>query len=51
MTASAGIADGREAVFGLRLKAFNVIVVLLALLVGGLLVGHIVFESVLQVGA
>ena len=43
--------DGREAVFGLRLKALNVVVVLLALLIGGLLVGHIVFESVLQVGA
>ncbi len=43
--------DGREAVFGLRLKAFNVLVVLLALLIGGLLVGHIVFENVLQVGA
>jgi hypothetical protein len=44
------VTDGREAVFGLRLKALNVGVVLLALLVGGLLVGHIVFESVLQVG-
>jgi hypothetical protein len=42
--------DGREAVFGLRLKALNVLVGLLALLIGGLLVGHIVFESVLQVG-
>jgi hypothetical protein len=43
--------DGREAVLGLRLKAFNVLVGLLALLIGGLLLGHIVFESVLQVGA
>ena len=44
-------SDGREAVLGLRLKAFNVLVGLIALAVGGLLVGHIVFESVLQVGA
>ena len=43
--------DGREAVLGLRLKGFNVVVGLLALVIGGLLLGHIVFESVLQLGA
>jgi len=43
-------ADGREAVLGLRLKGLNVAVGLLAPLIGGLLLGHIVFESVLQVG-
>jgi hypothetical protein len=43
--------SGREAVVGLRLKGLNVAVGLLALLIGGLLLGHIVFESVLQVGA
>jgi hypothetical protein len=43
--------DGREAVLGLRLKGLNVVVGLLALLIGGLLIGHIVFENVLQVGA
>jgi hypothetical protein len=43
--------SGREAVLGLRLKGLNVAVGLLALLIGGLLLGHIVFESVLQVGA
>ena len=42
---------GREAVVGLRLKWLNVAIGLLALVIGGLLVGHIVFESVLQVGA
>ncbi len=42
--------SGREAVLGLRLKGLNVAVGLLALLIGGLLLGHIVFESVLQVG-
>jgi hypothetical protein len=41
---------GREAVLGIRLKAANVVIGLLALLVGGLLVGHILAESVLQVG-
>ena len=44
-------ADGREAVLGVRLKALNVLVGLLALSIGGLLIGHIVFESVLQLGA
>jgi hypothetical protein len=43
--------SGREAVLGLRLKGLNVAVGLLALLIGGLLIGHILFESVLQVGA
>jgi hypothetical protein len=42
--------SGREAVLGLRLKGLNMVVGLLALLIGGLLLGHIVFESVLQVG-
>ena len=45
------VDSGREAVLGLRLKGLNVAVGLLALLSGGLLLGHIVFESVLQVGA
>lgn len=40
----------REAVLGVRLKAANVVIGLLALLIGGLFLGHIVFESVLQVG-
>ena len=44
-------ADGREAVLGVRLKALNVLVGLLALSIAGLLIGHIVFESVLQLGA
>jgi hypothetical protein len=43
--------SGREAVLGLRLKWLNVAVGLLALLVGALLVGHIVFESLLEMGA
>jgi hypothetical protein len=43
--------SGREAVLGLRLRALNVAVGLLALLIGGLLAGHIVFESVLELGA
>ena len=41
---------GREAVVGLRLKAANVAVGLVALAVGGLLVWHIVLESVLELG-
>jgi hypothetical protein len=41
---------GREAIVGVRLKAANVIVGLFALLIGVLLVGHILAESVLQVG-
>jgi hypothetical protein len=43
--------SGREAVLGLRLKLANVLIGLLALLIGGLLVGHIVLESVLEAGA
>jgi hypothetical protein len=42
---------GREAVLGVRLRALNVVIALIALLIGGLLLGHILFESVLQVGA
>ena len=42
--------SGHEAVLGVRLKAANVIIGLLALLIGTLLVGHILAESVLQVG-
>jgi hypothetical protein len=42
---------GREAVLGVRLRAVNVVIGLVALVVGGLLIGHILFESVLQVGA
>jgi hypothetical protein len=41
---------GREAVLGVRLKIANVIVSLLALAIGGLLLWHIVFESVMEVG-
>lgn len=43
-------AAGREAVVGVRLKAANVAIGLLALLIGVLLVDHILAESVLQVG-
>jgi len=39
-----------EAVVGLRLRAANLLVGLAALAVGGLLLGHIVVESVLQIG-
>ncbi len=42
--------SGREAILGVRLKAANVAIGLLALLIGVLLVGHILAESVLQVG-
>jgi hypothetical protein len=42
---------GREAVVGLRLRAANVAVALIALAVGGVLVWHIVFESVMELGA
>jgi hypothetical protein len=42
---------GREAVLGLRLQVANVMIGLLALVIGGLLVGHIVLESVLERGA
>jgi hypothetical protein len=44
--------DGeRLASFGVRLRWINIFVALMALLVGGLLVTHIMFESVMQVGA
>jgi hypothetical protein len=43
--------SGGSATIELRMKALNLVVALLALLIGGLLVGHIVFENVLQVGA
>lgn len=42
---------GREAVVAVKLRALNVAIGLLALAVGGLLVWHIVAESVLQTGA
>ena len=42
---------GREAVVGLRLRAGNVVVGLVALAVGGVIVWHIVFESVMELGA
>ena len=41
---------GREAVLGVRLMAANVLIGLLALVIGVLIVGHILAESVLQVG-
>ena len=44
-------ATGREAVLGVRLKAANVLIGLLALFIGVLIVGHILTESVLGVGA
>jgi hypothetical protein len=40
-----------SATVDIRLIVLNVMVVLLALLTGGLLVGHIVLESVLELGA
>jgi hypothetical protein len=40
-----------EVSLSVRLRVVNVAVVLLALAIGGLLVGHIVFESVMQIGA
>lgn len=42
---------GREAVLGVRLRAINVVIGLVALAIGGLLVGHILAETVLRVGA
>ena len=39
-----------EASVSIRLRAVNVIVIAAGLAVSGLLVGHIVFESVMQVG-
>lgn len=44
-------ATGREAVLGVRLKAANTLIGLLALAIGGLLAWHIVFESVMERGA
>lgn len=46
-----GTAGEREAVLGLRLRTPNLVVGLLAMMVGALLAWHIVVESVLQVGA
>ncbi len=43
-------ADATEAVIGLRLRAANLLVGFLALAVAGLLVAHIVVESVLRIG-
>lgn len=43
--------SGREAVFGIRLRLANVLVGAVALALGGMLVWHIVVESVLQAGA
>lgn len=40
-----------QASLSVRLRAVNVVVVLAALVIGGFLVGHIVFESVLQLGS
>jgi hypothetical protein len=42
--------DGGEFQVGVRLRWFNLLVGLIALAIGGLLVWHIVWESVLQVG-
>jgi hypothetical protein len=42
--------DGGEVQVGVRLRWLNLLVGLLALAIGGLLVWHIVWESVLQVG-
>ena len=41
---------GREAVVGLRMRAANVAVGLIALAIGGVLLWHIVFESVMERG-
>ncbi len=43
--------SGREAVFGIRLRLANVVVGMVALALGGMLVWHIVIESVLRAGA
>ena len=45
------VEGATEASVVLRLRWLNVAVVLLALLVGGVLVGHILLESVLEAGA
>ena len=42
--------SGGTAIVELRMKVLNVAIGLLALVIGGLLVGHILFESVLGVG-
>lgn len=43
--------SGHEAVLGIRLRLANVIVGAVALALGGMLVWHIVVESVMQAGA
>jgi len=43
-------SSGREARLGVRLRAANVVAGLVAIAIGGVLVWHIVFESVMQVG-
>lgn len=43
--------SGREAVIAIRLQALNLLISMLALAVGGLLVWHILAESVLHAGA
>ncbi len=45
------VDGGSEASLSVRLRALNVVVVVAALAVGSLLVLHILFESVMQVGA
>ena len=42
---------GRLATIGIRLRAANVVIGVVAVLTGAVLGGHIVFEAVLQVGA
>ena len=44
-------ATGREAVLSVRLKAANALIGLVALVIGGVLVWHVVFESVMERGA
>jgi len=46
-----GPQPGGEAVVGLRLRLANFVVGGLALVVGGVLVWHVVFESVMELGA
>lgn len=45
------IESGREAVLGVRLRGLNVAIGLLAVVIGGVLVGHILVESVLGLGS
>jgi hypothetical protein len=45
------IDGSSEVSLSVRLRALNVVVVVVALGIGSLLVGHILFESVMQVGA